>query len=484
MNWPIRFLKIAAFVFCIGMVTACQTGERKIGPITFREATKPLECGIAEIDITPHKGFRMAGYFDERFSTGTHDPLKAKAIVFRQGKELVALVSCDLVGLPLKATAEARSKASAKTGIPVSNISIFATHSHTGPLFSNIQRNYYHKTAVEKFGRDPHEEYDYPDFLVPKLVEVIESAKRKLAEADVAVGIGTQDDLPFNRRYHMKNGRVAFNPGQLNTNIVSPAGSIDHDVGILLVGNNAKQEFVGGLTVFAMHADTTSGTEFSADYPYFIEQTLRNRFGKQYISAFGAGTCGDLNQINVAKKEPIKGFDVAERLGTSVARTVLNSVTNLHGISHPTLAVRNIKLTVPLQDVPPEKLAWAESRKDKMGDPDTDFFQKVEIVKFLDLAEKGNTWPMEVQVYRLDSDTAIVCLPCEIFADLGLAIKKQSPFKRTLVISISNDRPSYVPTLKAFKEGSYEITNARVKPGAGEMLVEGALKLLNDLAKQ
>jgi len=64
---------------------------------------------------------------------------------------------------------------------------------------------------------------------------------------------------------------------------------------------------------------------------------------------------------------------------------------------------------------------------------------------------------------------------------LGLAIKQASPFKNTIVISICNDRPSYVPTKKAFTEGSYEVTNARVKPGAGEMLVEAAVKLLGEI---
>src|SRR5207249_1708302 len=109
------------------------------------------------------------------------------------------------------------------------------------------------------------------------------------------------------------------------------------------------------------------------------------------------------------------------------------------------------------------------------------FMTKVVAVKVLDLQRRGSTWPMEVQVFRLDSDTAIVCLPCEIFVELGLAIKQASPFKRTFVISICNDRPSYVPTKKAFAEGSYEITNARVKPGVGEMLVEAAVAMLKEL---
>ena len=102
-------------------------------------------------------------------------------------------------------------------------------------------------------------------------------------------------------------------------------------------------------------------------------------------------------------------------------------------------------------------------------------------VRTLDLTKKGSHWPLEVQVFRLDADTAIVCLPCEIFVELGLAIKQASPFKRTIVISICNDRPSYVPTKKAFTEGSYEITNARVKPGVGESLVETAVELLKKL---
>jgi hypothetical protein len=65
--------------------------------------------------------------------------------------------------------------------------------------------------------------------------------------------------------------------------------------------------------------------------------------------------------------------------------------------------------------------------------------------------------------------------------ELGLAIKHASPFKNTIVISICNDRPSYVPTKKAFTEGSYEVTNARVKSGAGEMLVDEAVKLLKEV---
>src|SRR5262245_38508008 len=59
-----------------------------------------LKAGIAVADITPPPEYRMSGYFSERISSGTHDPLSAKAIYFANGGEQAVLVFCDLVGIP------------------------------------------------------------------------------------------------------------------------------------------------------------------------------------------------------------------------------------------------------------------------------------------------------------------------------------------------------------------------------------------------
>ncbi len=451
--------------------------------LTNTPPTKPgsVMVGAAEIDITPPIGHRMAGYFDERLATGVHDPLKAKAIVLQHGDQQIALVFCDLVGVSLNVTTNARSLASQQTGIPYSQIVISATHSHTGPLFDDVRRHYFHEAAVAKHGNDPQELIHYPDFLTAQLVRVIGLAQTNRRPADLHAGIARQDNLTFNRRFWMKNGKVAFNPGQLNPNIVRPAGPTDPDVGILLARDLQTGQPFAGATVFAMHSDTVGGTQYSADYAYFLEQRLRQSFGPEYISAFGAGTCGDLNHINVEKKEPVKGLEVAERLGTTLGQTVLDSVPYLERVAQPSFASARKLLWAPLQQVSTNELADAQTKISKLGDPQTDFFVKVVAVKRLDLARRGPVCRMEVQVFRLDADTALVCLPCEIFVDLGLAIKKASPFKKTIVMSICNDRPSYVPTQKAFTEGSYEVTNARVKPGVGEMLVDTAVKLLKEV---
>lgn len=453
-------------------------------PVVGTAKSTPLNAGVAEIDITPHVGYRMAGYFNERLATGTHDPLKAKAIMMQDGREKFAFAFCDLVGVSLHVTTNARVRFSKASGIPVSHIMIAATHSHTGPSFDDVRRDYFHGQALAKFGNDPQEQYDYAGFLTERLVKVLVAANSRLAPATVSVGIAQQEGLSFNRRYHMKNGRVAFNPGQLNPNIVKPAGPVDPEVPLLFVQFGDATQPAAGLTVFACHSDTLGGTEFSADYAFYLQETLRGAFGGKFISAFGAGTCGDLNHINTGvKQEKIKGFDVAENIGTTLGRTVIAARKELVAITQPRFAVKSKTLTVPLQEVTPEQVQAARGQLQLLegGDESGGFMEKVEAVKAVDLGNRGRALPMEVQVFRLDKDTAIVGLPGEIFVELGLAIKKASPFKRTMVISICNDRPSYVPTKKAFLEGSYEVTNARVKSGVGEMLVETAKELLKKL---
>ena len=105
--------------------------------------TSNLQVGVAEVDITPPVGFPMAGYYHERLAEGAIDPLKAKAIVFRDGKSQAALVVCDLIGIATDLSQAIRKRAAEKTGIPAANIVISATHSHTAPdymkeLYLNI----------------------------------------------------------------------------------------------------------------------------------------------------------------------------------------------------------------------------------------------------------------------------------------------------------------------------------------------------------
>lgn len=488
-------LKLALItVWCLILVAGGLARESfaQTSVVTVRQqTTEEVYAGVAKIDITPPVGGRLAGHFYESLSTGVSDPLWAKALVLQQGAERLSLVFCDLIGITSEISDKARSEASMLTGIPAENILIAATHSHTGPLFYGFQYDYFHRKAVRLHGGDPHEKVDYSDFLVGKLVAVIAEASGNLSSVELEVGIGKQDGISFNRRYHMKDGSVVFNPGPLNPDIVGPAGPIDPDVGILLLRDANSGRYSGGLTVFALHADGVGGSKISADYPYHLAKTLKRKFGRDFISAFAVGPSGDINHVNVHRDDPIYSDSQPKRFGSKLGKTVIDAAPKLETVSSPSLAMVSTRIALPLQ-VPSKAQIDSAKRMihdlyevkesgeymSRAGGESGDFLKRVEMSKYISLEGKGDHVMAEVQVIRIDAETAIVGLPGEIFVELGLDIKKRSPFKNTLIMTVCNDKMSYIPTKKAFAEGSYEVTNGIVKPGSGERLVDVAIGLL------
>ena len=97
------------------------------------------------------------------------------------------------------------------------------------------------------------------------------------------------------------------------------------------------------------------------------------------------------------------------------------------------------------------------------------------------LDKKDQPLLAEVQVMALSDEVA--ALPGEIFVELGLALKKASPFKHTFIAELSNGSIGYIPNQEAYPQGNYEIVSARCEAGSGEKLIETALKLLGEAKK-
>ncbi|MBN2131585.1 MAG: sugar phosphate isomerase/epimerase, partial [Sedimentisphaerales bacterium] len=437
-----------------------------------------LEAGVAVVDITPPLRYRMSGYFHERLSTGALNRLHAKALVLRQGDVRAALVFCDIIGISPDVSARARRLAARQTGIPPENILIAATHTHTGPLYFGALRNHFHAQAMAEEGKDACEETDYPSALVANLVEVIQDAAVNARPIRLEAGAAQQQGLSFNRRFHMKDGTVRFNPGVLNPGIVRAAGPIDPEVGIVLLRDATGDIARAGLVNFALHLDTVGGTQYAADYPYYLEQALRERLGADFTLCFGTGTCGDINHIDVTRKERL----TTEHIGQTLGQTVAAQLDKLKAADTPQLAVRRAVVEVPMQNFTPADVEQARQAMHKVGTRELTFLEQVKAYKILAVQWRGGeTIPLEVQVFRLSDEVAVVGLPGEVFVDLGLAIKKASPFATTLVVELCQDAPGYIPTRKAFVEGSYETVNSRIAPGGGEKMVEAAIRLLREL---
>jgi hypothetical protein len=466
------------FLVCILHVSFLATSQSLLAS-RCGAAERLQGCG-AVVNITPPIPFRMSGYFNERLSTGTKDPLHAKAVVFKQGDESAALAFCDLVGISGEVSTKARQMASEATGIPFENIVVAATHSHTGPMYFGALSKHFHDRRVAQTGKDPYDPADYVTKLIDKIVQAIVQAKASLQPVELTSGVVEEGRLSFNRRFIMKDGSVRWNPGQLNPNIVRPAGPIDPQVGVVLIKRPGADIPEAAIVSFAMHLDTTGGSEYSADYPRFVEDYLRKPFGPPFMLLFGSGTCGNINHIDVSLKSKRPPEEIGQMLGETIERAVRQP--ELWSKAEPALAVRRVIVDAPLQTFSDAEVAAAGKNMDLIGTRDLPFLEQVNANKIMDMERwDGGSIPLEVQAFRLNRDTAIVSLPAEIFVEIGLAIKAASPFKNTLVIELGNESLGYIPDKKGFAEGAYEAVNSRVEPGTGERLVEAAIGLLKEL---
>ena len=457
-----------------------------------------IQVGMAEADITPPVGFPIAGYYHERLADGTIDPLQAKALVLRDGDTQAALVVCDLIGIATDLSQAVRQRASEKTGIPVSNIVISATHSHTAPD--------YMKELFLKLGSEEQEPLRaaYIEKLISGPVEAIVKAHAAAKPAVLESGAAWQQTpVSFNRRFVMSDGSVRTWMNYESPGVVRAAGPIDPEIGLLSI-RNEQGEPLGILSSFALHLDTVGGLKWSADYPYFIAQTLKKASGPKVISIFGTGCCGDINHSDPRRRERNK----ADFIGNSIGGSIQDQLGKLRLMDRTDLVVKSRTVRLPLQDATQDEVARSiqildmAKRKEKV-----EFLAHVTAYKKLmldqmrhpkpfakaadhitwglsrSLAGVGETLPVDVTVMTIGQDVAIVCLPGEVFVELGLAIKQGSPFRTTLVIELSNCVETiYIPHRAAYAGGSYEVTNSNLQPGSGEMLVETALSLLREAA--
>jgi neutral ceramidase len=437
-----------------------------------------IRAGFGETDITPPVGYRHAGGYEEIVSTGVHDPLKAKAVVLEQAGTSFALVMCDLLSVPGQQSIAIRERFSQLSGIPVAHIIAAATHNHGSPEHSGPLRNIFHDKAVRQYGRDPLETVDYPTLLIDRCVEALQTAHMQLQPVTLDFAIAAQPGLAYNRRYYMNDGSVRFNPGKGNPLIDRPVGPVDTDLPVLIARSSASNEALGGFTLFAMHTAVFGGTEFGADFPGHLQTSLRSHFGDHFISIFGEGCAGDINHVRTFTREP---DPTPEQIGETLSATIVAHEKHFVRLSEPSLAVRSETVFAPVKPVSNEDFEASKKVLEQGSAPFLELVNAWRICHAWDIQQRHGTngKPLEVQVLRLDAQTALVTLPHEVFVEIGLAIKAASPFRHTMVLSLANDVDYYVPTRRAFEEGSYEVTTCPLEPGCGELLIDTARKLLN-----
>jgi len=440
-----------------------------------------FKTGAAQVDITPPVGTPRGGGYATIPSVGVLDPLHAKAIVVEQDGAKAAFVGLDVAYTTRPVITAARELIAEQTGIPPERVMISATHTHSGPVQT---RN----SLMDKVtGADKPLAVEFTAKLPALIAKAVADANAKLTPARASGHVAREENTSFNRRYWVKPGemppsvagwKVPWSPNDQHS--VPP---IDPDVGVCYfesAGKGAKP--LATYFNFAMHPTVVGGSKFCTDYCGCVAKRLAEFKGPDMVTLFANGCCGNLNQGNPNWQGQRGGLPEAERIGTVLAGAALRDWSKLQPLQTYAPRAKSMMVTLPRRKITDEEVAEARRIFDLIGKKKQTIPVMANAVCILDtLAKKDTPLEAEVQVIAFSDDLAIVALPGEIFVELGLALKKASPFKRTFIAELANGSIGYIPNRSAYPEGNYEVVSARCVAGSGEMLVEAAVGMLKDL---
>lgn len=449
-----------------------------------------LRAGAAAVDITPQEfPFNMPGGFTENMAQSAHDPLSARALVLSDGATALAMVVVDNLGVAREAADEAKALASKRCGIPVEKILVSSTHTHSGPP-SNVTKG-------------PAPAVAYRKLLIEGIAESIVRAHAALRPAAVGAAAEPLPDEVFCRRWFLKPGKMTPNPfGQMdqvkmnpggNPDVIDrPAGPTDPDVTVLSVEEAASHKPLALFANYSLHyvGGVPKGI-VSADYYGEFARLVPSRVGagEGFVVIMSNGTSGDVNNFPFGvTRPPRQPFEqihvVAEKAADAACRA--RDKIGVHR-ADVRLSMIQRELVLRLRHPTAEQIAAAKAVLDVKDEAEraklprlADIYAK----RTLAMAKAPETVSVPLQVLRI-GDLAVCAIPFEAFAEIGLDLKRRSPFPLTMAIGLANACNGYLPTPEQHRLGGYEtwLGTNRVQEDASVLLTDRLLEMLAELAK-
>jgi hypothetical protein len=386
-----------------------------------------LRVGAAKVDITPTQDapLPLSGYGGrtEPFK-GIHDDLNVRAIVIDDGTSQGALIGCEVIGLAFPLVDKILNRVTKETGIPKDNVLLSAVHTHAAPALGT-----YNEAAEGDLARRRAE---YVQRLEDAIVTAVKQAKSKLQAARVGYGTG-KVSVNANRR-----ARTADGGWMLGNN---PEGVSDKTVAVIRFDTLSGQP-IAIYANYAVHATVLgpANLQVSSDLPGAASRAVEKHYGDTVVAAWTSGTAGDQDPIYRTGTD----FRNVAALGKILADEIVRVSESVRTSAQGRLRGFQNTITCPgKRTVQPP----GPNREYQIEDAD----------------------PVQIRLSLLMiHDIALAGVSGEVLTNIGLRLKRESSFNRTMVVTHTNGSSGYIPDDAAYDQVSYEIITTRVKRGCAE----------------
>jgi len=411
-----------------------------------------LRAGAAASNITPPLGVSLDGTIMQIGpARHIHDELHARCIVLDDGRLRVAIVVCDVTMISRDLIDRAKERVARQTGVPANRVLISATHTHMAPRMVGI--------GTGELDRQ------YEAFLIRRIADAVARAVNNLSAAKAGwVGL---DKPAFvqNRRWFMKPGSIPPSPlgsktervmmnGRPKENRVRPAGPVDPQVSALSI-QHADGRPMAVLANYGIHYAGYKPKQISSDYFGRFARRIAQLLGTDdqdppVVGIMSNGTSGDVG----------RGPGGIGKVGDSVAQSVADACRKAVHRDRVSLAMRDVELELGVRRPDAARLRWARELSAKARGKKRLTRPEIYAREAIKLSAFPPKVSLKLQALRV-GDLGIAAIPCEVFAETGLAIKEASPLEPTFVISLANGYNGYLPTARQHELGGYETWPAR-----------------------
>jgi len=426
------------------------------------ETATRFEAGAARADITPEAGVSLAGPISKNSPvTGVHDRLHARALMLDDGVTRLAIVVCDACIIGDDVFDAAKAFVHKETGLATDRMLMAATHTHAAPRAIHIST-------------EPLDD-EYHEFLARQIAASVIQAEKNLAPAQIGWGSFDKPEFIRCRRHLCEPGSVGVNPfGQSgeqiksvagrSSSVINPAGPVDPQISILSV-RHANGRPLAVLANYSVHyCGGYQRGMVSADYFGHFAQALEDQLdageGKPpFVGIMSNGTSGNTGGVDRGGKK-YAPFEWMKKSAQILADESLRVIGQIEHRSDVTLAMQESELEFAVRRPDENRLAWAKEVLAHPKDPHPHRWTPIYAQEALHLSEFPDTRRVKLQAIRV-GDLGVAAMPCEVFAETGLAIKKQSPHRATFNIELANGYGGYLPPPEQHELGGYETWPAR-----------------------
>jgi hypothetical protein len=408
-----------------------------------------MKFGFAKAGITPRVGVELCGFgaYILRKSIGVRDRLWARAMAVEHDGKRAVLVSCDLIGITLALTRQARRICREATGLSDDAVMIHCTHTHSGPGIG----------AYIGWGEA---DGPYLELLPGRIAKACREALANLQEATLFHAVVPCEGIGYNREYD----KTPPFPDALDENW-RPAKPEMTDTTCQVLRVDAAGRPIGFLSYFGCHPVVCCAETryIHGDYCGVATNLLEQEHPGS-VGLFLQGAQGDVNACVVHKpeQESLKALGV---IAARYARAVRAGLQAAKPVDVNALAVVRREVTFTRKPWDRKKLAELLAPEEAVihAPEATDTDQKVRLAvvratalrKMIATLDTGGSLqpPTEVHGLRL-GPISLLGGPFEIFQAIKNDVLRQAKSPIPLVMGLTDDSIGYaVDCLKAAQGG-------------------------------